>query len=216
MEILEFIFGSETQTSSTSHKTLLTTNFYDSYPRSSTTFGIYEMAANYSPKIWLTRDDAISILLANLLGTVPKGMGVLYSLIEENESFFSFSAAMDDGASGHLQKHVDRCRVDIDRASGEMQPPVLISLSRDEIANAIQCATGYQLANYARFNDGALSISYKASVVEDPDVQYVLQLRHHGDVASMNAIMQLVARDIDPHILPIPKVYPIPTNENGN
>lgn len=65
------------------------------------------------------------------------------------------------------------------------------------------------MAKYERFKDGALSISYIASIHEDPEVQYVIQLRHHGDVASMNAIMELVSKSIEARILPGPAVYPI-------
>ena len=131
----------------------------------------------------------------------------MYSFLEENKNFFSFSAAVQDIC--HFHKPVNRYRVDIDRISGDVQPPVLISLSRLEIEYAILQGTGHHLLKYARFNDGALSISYIASVHEDPEIQYVVQLRHHGDVASMNAIMELVSKSIEPHILPVPAVYPI-------
>jgi hypothetical protein len=54
-----------------------------------------------------------------------------------------------------------------------------------------------------------MSISYLVSVWYNHDVKYVVQLRHHGDVASMNAILELLSRTVDPHILPLPLVYPI-------
>ena len=166
------------------------------------------MATNSVQKRLLTRDDAISILLASLFKRASKGTSVLYSLIEENEKIFSFSAALEDGDSGHLHKPVDCYRIEIDRVSGEMGPLVLISLSRDEIADVIFRGTGQHLSEYGRFNDGALSISYKVSVVEDPHAEYVVQLRHHGDVASMNAIMKFVSTSVNPSILPVPQVYP--------
>src|ERR1700685_1536522 len=64
------------------------------------------MAANLVQKKFLTRDHAISILLASLFKRAPEGTGVSYSLIEENESLFSFSAAFVDGDSEHLHKPV--------------------------------------------------------------------------------------------------------------
>jgi hypothetical protein len=169
------------------------------------------MATTFPQKKSITRDNATSILLSKifpLLGESPKGKDLMYSFLEENEKFFSFIAAVhvihDLG-----EKPVDRYRVNIDCVSGDVQPPVLISLSMLEIENAILQGTGHHLAKYARFNDGALSISYIASVKEDPEIEYVVQLRHHGDVASMNAIMELVSESIEPHILPVPAVYHI-------
>ena len=136
----------------------------------------------------------------------------MYSFLEENEKFFSFSAALLD-IHDLSQKPIDRYRVNIDRISGEVEPPLLISLSRLEIENAILRGTGHHLSKYARFNDGALSISYIASVDENPEIEYVVQLRHHGHVASMNALMELVSKSIKPNILPVPTVYPITTEQ---
>jgi Phosphotransferase enzyme family len=159
----------------------------------------------------ITREDATSILLREIfprLGQSPKGKGLLYSLLEEDDKFFSFSATVED-LHNHSHMPKDRYRVDIDRVSGEIGTPVLICLSQRRLEDAILQGTGQHLSRYSRFNDGSLSISYKVSVVEDGDIQYVVQLRHHGDIASMNALMQLVSTNIKSHILPIPSVYPI-------
>jgi hypothetical protein len=65
-----------------------------------------------------------------------------------------------------------------------------------------------------RFTDGALSISYKITVQEQPEDAYILQLRHHGNVSSMDALMTLISQTVDPRILPLPRVYPIPGEMN--
>ena len=159
----------------------------------------------------INRDEAISLLLSKMFSLIkdsPKGKGVMYSLLQETESFFSFIASIMD-TNDHSQNPIDRSRVVVERVSGKVQTPTPISLSREELADAIWHGTGHHISSFARFNDGALSISYKVSVLEDPDVEYVVQLRHHGDVASMNSIMLLVSTLIPPHILPVPAVYPI-------
>lgn len=66
---------------------------------------------------------------------------------------------------------------------------------------------------FSRFTDGALSISYKVSIEEDPDIQYIVQLHHHGKVTSMNLVMGLISSSVDPSILALPTVYPIPGEE---
>lgn len=105
---------------------------------------------------------------------------------------------------------IDRYLIKIDRRSKEISRPEPIVLSEAELAEAIFAATGQNLACSTRFTDGALSISYKVAVQESPDVAYVVQLRHHGYVASMDSLMTLISKTIDPHILPVPPVYPIP------
>ncbi|KAI3324464.1 hypothetical protein HD806DRAFT_492678 [Xylariaceae sp. AK1471] len=159
----------------------------------------------------MTQDEAASALLAYIFsGAIgsPKGKGVGYALIKATQTTFSWSAALED-IDGPATP-VFRYLVKIDRESREISPPEPIVLSETELAEAILAATGQHLASSARFTDGALSISYKVTVQESQDVAYVVQLRHHGYVASMNALMTLISRTIDSHILPVPPVYPIP------
>lgn len=85
-----------------------------------------------------------------------------------------------------------------------------MALSRVEFEEAVLTATGHRLKASSRFADGAFSISYKVSIEEDPDIQYVVQLRHHGNVTSMILLMSFISSAIDPSILPLPTVYPIP------
>lgn len=66
------------------------------------------------------------------------------------------------------------------------------------------------VASSTRLTDGALSISYKVTVQESPDIAYVVQLRHHGNVASMDSLMGFISKTAGSHVLPVPPVYPIP------
>jgi hypothetical protein len=155
-------------------------------------------------------EDAISLLLKLMFsGAVgpTDGKGVGYSLVKENDDSFVFIAGLEDMGT---EQPIHRYRVVVDRESGKVDPPELVSLSTPQLADAVLRATGQHVAESERFTDGALSISYKISVQEDPAAQYVLQLRHHGNVESMNTIMQLVSSKVDCRVLPLPTVYPIP------
>lgn len=158
----------------------------------------------------MTHDEAVSALLAYVFSgaigsTQGKGVGV--SLMKTTSTTFTWSAALEDleGSS----KPIDRYLVKIDRRSKEILSHDLIMLSETELAGAIFSATGQHLISSTRFTDGALSISYKVTVQESP-ATYVVQLRHYGIVASMDYLMALISRTIDPRILPVPRVYPIP------
>ncbi|KAH9903823.1 hypothetical protein F4778DRAFT_100814 [Xylariomycetidae sp. FL2044] len=159
----------------------------------------------------MTQDESIKALLAFIFsGAIgsPKGKGVSYALIAEKPTTFSWSVALEDIDASPT--HIDRYQVKIDTQSKEISPPEPIVLSEAELAEAIWAATGQHLASSTRFTDGALSISYKATVKERQDIAYVIQLRHHGYVASMDALMTLVSKTIDSSILPVPRVYAIP------
>ncbi|KAF2273784.1 uncharacterized protein EI97DRAFT_495741 [Westerdykella ornata] len=123
----------------------------------------------------------------------------------------------DEAVSALLAHDIDgptmpiaRYMIKTNRRSREISSPEPLVLSESELEEAILAATGQSVASSTRFTDGELSISYKVTVRESPDIAYVVQLRHHGCVASMDALMILVSRTIDPHTLPVHPVYPIP------
>lgn len=155
-------------------------------------------------------DEANSALLAYMfsgaLGSAS-GKDVTYSLLEEDDTHYSFVAALED--EDEVGKPIDRYRIVIHRMDGEVKRYELITLSEAELADAVLSGSGHHLATFSRFTDGMFSISYKISVKEDTEIEYILQLRYHGDVPSMNALMRLMSSSIEHHILPIPTVYPI-------
>ncbi|EHK18193.1 uncharacterized protein TRIVIDRAFT_67392 [Trichoderma virens Gv29-8] len=163
------------------------------------------------PENLLTEDDAVTALVAHVFsGAIgpSDGKGVCYALLETTPSSFSWSAALDD--MDESDAPVDRYLIKIDRQTKEFSTPKPIVLSEQELADAVLSATGQHLSSWARFTDGSLSVSYKITVKEDDNLAYVVQLRHHGSVASMDSFMTLISRTIDSSVLPIPPVYPIP------
>ena len=159
----------------------------------------------------MTQDAAASTLLAYAFaGGIgeAEGKGVYYALIAATPSTFAWSVALEDW--DHDPQPIDRYRIEIDRRSKQVLPPQPIIIPDSELAEAVSMATGQRVASSTRFIDGSLSISYKVTVQEDPNIAYVVQLRHHGRVASMDFLMSWVLKNIDPRILPVPAVYPIP------
>lgn len=164
-----------------------------------------EPATETAQQNHITQDEAASALVTYLFsGAIgsPKDKGVSYSLLEATGGTFSWIAALEEEDS--TSQPIDRYRVDIDRVSRMIQTPMLISLSEAELTEAVLAATGHHLKVFSRFTDGAISISYKVSIKEDPDIQYIVQLRHHGKVILINLLMSLIFLSIDPSILPLP------------
>ncbi|PTD12893.1 hypothetical protein FCULG_00002891 [Fusarium culmorum] len=164
------------------------------------------MATNF-----LTQDEAasaiVSFAFSGALGS-PAGKGVGYALMGTTPDYFIWSAALEELEGPPVP--IDRYLIKIDRRSKEISPPTPIVLSEQGLSEAIQSATGQHLSSWERLTDGALSISYKVTVKESADSIYIVQLRHHGNVASMDSLMSYITRTVDPTLLPVPPVYPIP------
>ncbi|GAO16986.1 hypothetical protein UVI_02022360 [Ustilaginoidea virens] len=143
------------------------------------------------PDELMTHDEAVSALLAFVFsGAIgsSEGKSAAYSLVEATSTTFSWWVALEnmDGPAAP----VNRYRIEIDRQSKRISPPRLIEITDAEMSDAILQAT--------------------VTVHECPGVAYVVQLRHHGNVASMDALMTLISRTVDPQLLPVPPVFSIP------
>ncbi|KAG8352802.1 hypothetical protein FVEN_g9206 [Fusarium venenatum] len=133
----------------------------------------------------LTQDEAAAaIVYFALSGALcpPEGKAVGYSLLNATPDYFTWSATLEEFDG----------------------PP------EQDFSEAILSATGQHLSLWERFTDGALSISYKVTVKESTDSIYVVQLCHHGNVASTDSLMSYITKTISPTLLPVPPVYPIP------
>lgn len=95
----------------------------------------------------------------------------------------------------------------MDRKYGITDTPKLISLPNLELARANLIATGLEMAEAARFTDGAMSVSYKISVRNDPDTHFLFQIRHIGDMQSIYETIQTISAKTDPEVLSIPAAY---------
>ena len=105
--------------------------------------------------------------------------------------------------------------MDINKVSRKIQPLIPITFSKVKLEKAVLTATGHHLKASSRFADGSLSVSYKVSIKEGPDIQQVVQLRHHGNVTSMNLLISLISSTLGhrPSVLPLLTVYPISGEE---
>ncbi|CAG9946355.1 unnamed protein product [Clonostachys rosea f. rosea IK726] len=162
----------------------------------------------------MTEDEALSALMSYVFSGglgAPTGKDAGCSLIEATPTSFSWSVALDGGEE--QSAHADRYRINIDRQSGQISSLGPIAISETEQAEAIASATGQTLTSSTRFLDGAHSISYKVSVEENPDIAYLIHLRHHGNVASMESLITRLERTpqaTNENALPIPAFFPIP------
>ena len=171
------------------------------------------MPAEMSPVGLMRQDEATAALLSyafsGAIGSA-QGKSVIYALIATTPMTFAWSVGLMEDNDDAEPAPIDRYVIKIDRQSKKISPPEPIMLSETELAEAILAATGQRLASWSRFTDGLLSVSYKVTVESQVTDAYVVQLRHHGRVASMDYLMSFISATIDTRILPLPPVYPIP------
>lgn len=48
---------------------------------------------------------------------------------------------------------------------------------------------------------GELSIYYRVSTEENPDIEYIVQLHHHKNAISVNLLTSVISSNIDPRIV---------------
>nr|POE76183.1 hypothetical protein CFP56_59663 [Quercus suber] len=152
-------------------------------------------------------DALVKYAYSGVLGST-EGVGVSYALLRTTDSFFTDSAALkaERGPPGP----VTRYQISINRQTRELSNPQKIEITDEDMQKAIFAATGETVASSSRFTDGGLSISYKVATTQRPDTPYIVQLRHHGKVASMDAIMRFIWMNNQPDVIPMPAVYSIP------
>jgi len=152
-------------------------------------------------------DALLKYVYSDSLGST-KGMGVGYALMHTTDSTFTYSVALEPLTGPPCP--LDRYRIEIDRRTRTLSAPKNIEISDKDMRKAVLAATGETVAFSCRFTDGGLSISYKVTTTQKPDTAYIVQLRHHGNVASMDALMKFVRVNNKPGVIPMPAVYSIP------
>ncbi|KID73850.1 uncharacterized protein G6M90_00g000190 [Metarhizium brunneum] len=149
----------------------------------------------------------LKYVYSGILGPT-KGMAVDYAVMQTTDSTFTFSVTLEP--VHNPPNFLDRYQIEVDRRSGKLSAPKKIEITDENMQKAVLAATGETVASSNRFTDGGFSISYKVTPMHKPGTAFVVQLRFHGNVASMDAFMKFVRVNSSPGIIPMPAVYSIP------
>ncbi|KAJ5609810.1 Aminoglycoside phosphotransferase [Penicillium herquei] len=138
-----------------------------------------------------------------LLGTY-QGKAVLSDVIRQDEKTITFIVALYDLISEQIgERHL----VCITKDEGRLVSTTHITLTKEELDRIFTDANIGTPQDITRLGKGSYGVSYKVSVVENPK-QYIVQLRYHGNIDSMNKLIGYIY-DHAAAILPVPK--PVPT-----
>ncbi|KAM0345456.1 hypothetical protein ACHAPU_006383 [Fusarium lateritium] len=133
-----------------------------------------------------------------------EGKGVAADVVRENDSSITFTVALI--ALPPSSDAVDRHIVQLSKEDGHVIAKKHVEVSEVQMAQVLRDSKLGKLKNFKRLNDGVHGITYQVSVEETGSPQFVVQLRSHGNVHSMNALQQYLYEAALPS-LPVPKVY---------
>lgn len=174
------------------------------------------MADRQESSALLSQEEAGSLVLtyafSGALGDAG-GKSVTYSHLRTSETTSSWIASLENDLDDDFMygdQPVDRFLVNLDRAARRVVSHDAISISKPDLDDCVFQATRQHVKAFSRSADGSLSISYKVTVVENADVAYIVQLRFHADVTSMNLLMGAISSTANPLALPLPRVFTIP------
>ncbi|KAJ6785639.1 hypothetical protein PWT90_04787 [Aphanocladium album] len=127
-------------------------------------------------------DTLLKYIYSGAIGAT-KGLAVDYAIMRKTDKTFTFSAALEP--LDHVPAFLVRSKIKIDRQAGEPSTPQKIEITDEEMRKAVAARNR-------------------------PPI-YIVELRFHDNVASMDAFLKFVHANNPPGAIPIPVVYSIPS-----
>lgn len=149
-------------------------------------------------------DKLLALIRQDLLGPA-KGKGVVANLVTEDDDTALYVVALidlpptDDAMNRHL--------VRLHKTTGDVLGVKPVLIDSDEMRRVLRGNGLGTLKTYQRLANGAYGTTYKVSVDEPGRPQLIVQLRFHGNVASMNALQDYIHVKA-PQGLPVPRTFP--------
>lgn len=153
------------------------------------------------------------LVKGGLLGEY-EGNAVLYDFLKEDEKTITFVAGLYNLARAEIG---EKWTVRIAKNNGKLaSTPDRISITNAELYKIFD-DTGLgtpETEGIVRYPKGAYGISYRVSVRETVQ-RYMVQLRYHGDVDSINAFVEYLHQNASSD-LPIPRMFPTSVKVSSN
>ncbi|KAK7413686.1 hypothetical protein QQX98_007468 [Neonectria punicea] len=116
-------------------------------------------------------------------------------------ALISLTRGSDEPIEGYL--------IQIAKADGSVVSTHPVSLSVEEAPAIFRDAGLGPVKDLTRLSDGSFRVTYKGSIQDGDDGEFVSQLRYHGSITSMNTILHNIRQKI-PKNLPVPRVFDVP------
>jgi hypothetical protein len=137
-----------------------------------------------------------------LLGSFV-GKAVIDDIIEQDEKTITFLAALYDLESEDIdEKHL----ICITKKEGALVSNKHVTITREELDEIFRDLNIGSSDQITRLSKGTYGATYRVSV-RGLEEQFIVQLRYHGNVDSMNALMRYIYDNVA-STLPVAKVYP--------
>ncbi|KAJ2896235.1 hypothetical protein MKZ38_005729 [Zalerion maritima] len=149
-------------------------------------------------------EKLLALTREGLLG--PRaGKGVAANIVTEDAGTLTYIVTLVSmpPSSDAMERHL----VKLQKKDGKLVSTRRLYITREDMAVILRDASLGTLKDYERLNNGAYGVTYRSSVEEPGSPEFVVQLRSHGKVQSMNRLQEYIRQEALP-ALPVPKVYP--------
>ncbi len=146
-----------------------------------------------------------ALVFGGLLGPV-NGRAITHGIASEDAlttTFMTTLFSVKDINEQPVKRHLVR----LAKKDGKLIWSKPATLGRDQLTTILIDAKVGTLKDFTQLNQGAHAVTYKASVLEDEEGQYIVQLRYNVNIDSMNKLLMYIRENV-PRNLPVPKVYP--------
>ncbi|KAL2694905.1 hypothetical protein Neosp_001494 [[Neocosmospora] mangrovei] len=132
---------------------------------------------------------------------------ITWDIVSQDSSTSTFIAALISPTAG-FDEPIERHLIQMSKADGTVVSTRPVSLSIEEASDMFRYAGLGPVTRIVRLSDGVFGVTYKASTQDDGDAEFVVQLRYHGNVTSMNTILHHIHQTIQDE-LPVPRAFDI-------
>lgn len=143
------------------------------------------------------------LVKGGLLGTY-EGNDVLSDIVRQDEKTITYFVALYDFTKEQIGERNLLC---ITKDEGKLVSTTPLTITKDELDRMFTNANIGTPHDIIRLDEGGYAVTYKVSVVEHSE-KYIVQLRYHGDVDSMNKIIGYIYDHAAANI-PVAKPFPV-------
>ncbi|KAJ5329592.1 hypothetical protein N7452_009982 [Penicillium brevicompactum] len=142
------------------------------------------------------------LVRAGLLGNYD-GKATISDIIEQDEKTITFLAALYDMTSEEIDENHLIC---ITKEEGALVSKRLVTINQEELDGVFHNLGLGSPDQITRLSKGFYGVTYQVSVKEKEE-NFIVQLRYHGNVDSMDTLMRYIHDNVAP-TLPVAIAYP--------
>jgi hypothetical protein len=143
-----------------------------------------------------------------------KDKGIVANLVTENDHTAIYAVALV-APSAPEDAAMNRHLIRLHKTTGKVLSTKPVSIEPDEMKRILFDNKLGTLKAYERLNIGSYETTYSVTVEEVDKPKFIVQLRFHGNVSSMNALQEYIHARA-PNGLPVPRTFSVNSSDRDD